>query len=37
MELLDITIKLIRTAVLVSKNGYGYIEVDKFGLDDIKV
>ena len=37
MELLDITIKLIRTAVLVSKNGFGYIEVDKFGLDDIKV
>ncbi len=38
MEFLDeVTIKLIRTAVLVSKNGCGYIEEDKFGLDDIKV
>ena len=37
MELLDITIKLIRTAVMASQNGYGYIEEDKFGLDDIKV
>ena len=38
MEFLDeVTVKLIRTAVLVSKNGYGYIEEDKFGLDDIKV
>ena len=38
MEFLDsITVKLIRTAVIVSQNGYGYIETDKFGLDDIKV
>ena len=37
MEFFEVTVKLIRTAVLIAKNGYGYIEEDKFGLDDIKV